>query len=70
MTCFIHSTITDGHFNFKYFFCYVYFYTFISVLDGCFYDFSSYVIERITRVWCIHIVSVESSGANLHINTA
>lgn len=45
-------------------------YTFISVLDGCFYDFSSYVIERITRVWCIHIVSVESSGANLHINTA
>lgn len=45
-------------------------YTFIFVLDGCIYDFSSYVIERITRVWCIHIASVESSGANLHINTA
>lgn len=45
-------------------------YTFIFALDGCIYDFSSYIIERITRVWCIHIVSVESSGANLHINTA
>lgn len=52
------------------FFCCVYFYTFIFVLDGCIFNFSSYLIERITRVWCIHTVSVEPSEANLHINSA